>query len=301
MNHINVEANESFEYGFILTESELRRIVDTINDQFKKLDQNVEINTIYEIKYANGVVASTTILDDIIKEENSGSAKIVRLQISSDSNALDHQHKTVITFEDTEGDSAQYPIKYKIIGSSRDWVFVTSSMLEERIKKIKRSDTVFNLISGEGRGYRSLRLLFTMLLLIISMFFGLFSSFKGSAKTSAELNNIEKLWRIGKIKDPIAVSIMIERIRLKEVDNIKPFSMFKPMILLFILLVAGFLSVQLMNRYYPRYNFCWGDNLLLFEKTETRRKNIFWIVIVGFIISVVSGLVSTYLFNISWL
>lgn len=279
----------------------MRRFIDTINEQFKKIKSDILVKITYTIKFANGVVASTSTLEDIINQENSGSAEIVRLDITSEAENNSQKYSINVTFENVDDEKSSYPVKYKIVGESRDWVFVTSSMISERIKKSKRSNLFFDFILGNNRYNGSIRSLSLMLFAVLGMIFSLSSVMSGSSKRSSQVDHLESLWRKGLLKDPIDVIMRLEKIRMKRDEIIEnPLFLFKPLIYIFLVYTLGYLCVYFLNKNYPRYNFCWGDYLTSFERTETRRKNIFWVVIVGLILSILGSLIATSVLNLKW-
>lgn len=76
MNKHSVRSTKLFKHGFLLNEQELRRIDNLIIQQVIK-EEKGKVGRSYSIIYKNGVVAQSNNLEDVLKEENSGSAKIV--------------------------------------------------------------------------------------------------------------------------------------------------------------------------------------------------------------------------------
>ena len=62
-----------------------------------------------------------------------------------------------------------------------------------------------------------------------------------------------------------------------------------------LLMAAVIALVFLIARYFPIYNFCWGDYTEVFKKREAART--FWLVIIGigFLVSVMGSIVANYL------
>jgi hypothetical protein len=140
---IQVESRKTFRHGFVLTEAELRRIVDNVSEQFQKLGQNPNIT--YTLTYRNGVVADTALLEDVLSQENSGSGQIVKLRVACESGAPPNTTVVVLEFinADAEDEPGYISMRFLIRGQSRDWVFVTSTMIEERITKIRRDGGIY--------------------------------------------------------------------------------------------------------------------------------------------------------------
>src|SRR6266702_4154876 len=134
---MDVESRKTFKFGFVLRESDLRRLVDTISDQFRKLAGPGEHpGHHFRLKFRNGAIADNTSLDHVLAQENSGSGRIVRLhyeeEVGEEATGI-----TRVSIEFTDVDVDDEPgyvsIRFAVLGHDRDWVFVTSSLLEERV------------------------------------------------------------------------------------------------------------------------------------------------------------------------
>lgn len=286
MKKLNVEANKSFYHGFVLNEQELRRFNDLLLDQLKKDDEG-EIQQSFSVIFENGVVAVTDDIEEILTLENSGSAKIVELKITS---TIIDKRQVLVEFinADSSNVSSEISIKYNISGTTRDWVFITSSLIEERIKKIKRWNVNF---STKNKKYR----LFTTLSFpLILSFVMLFSLFTGASKRDELIAEIRQDYESEKLTDPIEAILRIQ----ESGQSISPET---PMMYVFvgfgILLVIMLIIYFYFLKLYPIYNFCWGDYLEIFEKRESSRKTVNTVVIIGLFISIIGGLVANYIGN----
>jgi hypothetical protein len=63
-------AKKTFKKPFVLTEQELRRIHDVLEQQIQRVLPAEDVATVYELTFANGVVANPTSLDEIFAQEN---------------------------------------------------------------------------------------------------------------------------------------------------------------------------------------------------------------------------------------
>lgn len=134
------ESTKNIKSGFVLNEQELRRTIEVINEQYdKKGSPNPTIK--YTIKHQNGLVVETFNLDDIFKIENAGSQQIISLIINS-SSITQPDDNINITFSNKYSEKVddQYSIKYKVRGGERDWVMISSSLIEDRLNKITNKD-----------------------------------------------------------------------------------------------------------------------------------------------------------------
>jgi hypothetical protein len=278
METISVEPSKTYRFGFILTEQELRRLIGVISDQLIKIIPDAKVIQSYSIKYQNGAIAETSSIDHVLAQENSGSAQIVRLKI----NATAENSAAIIAVEfinaDKEEESGLISIKQKISGKSRDWVFVTSSLVQERLTKIKR------FAPNQMAKSKFLAALLFPVFILLTLLFTAFLS----GNRAEYIDKIEALWKKGTLKDPIEAIILFERNR----SNFDRYAVVKPIIYPIIVMAVFVLIYAFFYKYYPVYNFCWGDYLQLFEKTESKRK--FWLIVilVGLLISVLGSLIA---------
>lgn len=152
---IQVESRRTYSHGFVLKEAELRRIVESISEQFQKLPEpEIPLKITYTMTFRNGVIADTDSLDEVLSQENEGSGRIVRLRMEFDRSRIPYRIKTdtsvMLEFidADVEDEPREVSLRFLIRGKTRDWVFVTSTILEERIAKIKRF--ALNQIGSRG-------------------------------------------------------------------------------------------------------------------------------------------------------
>jgi hypothetical protein len=158
MKPIAVEAREKFRHGFVLTEGEFRRLVDLLREQAKKLQAFDNLTEKFIIKFLNGVVAEADSIDTILQQENSGSALIVRVRYELTSGE-ESASPLLCAFEFINADSDDEPgytsVKFSVRATDRDWVFVTSSQLRERIERSAGLHLV-RLVSRERHAFSSL-------------------------------------------------------------------------------------------------------------------------------------------------
>lgn len=304
MEQIFVESSKSYKHGFILKEQDLRRIIDLMNEQFKKLSTEV-IEYNFVLKYKNGAVANTNDIESVLKQDNEGSASIVRLQINGSQINDDKASFIKLEFRhpDTAEDESNVPIKHLIKGQSRDWVFVTSSLIEERITKIKRSQIDPTSSNSPEKLLFRLSTPIIMLTFLISMIVYLpeTSNTLNMQKFKA-ISEIEAKWKAHSILDPIDVIIQLEKAKNKPENNITINTIMFSLILSrpFIIVIGGLIIlIVLLNvllKYYPVYNFYWGSYIEIFDKKESTRK-----LIIGILLGTIFlGIIVNLLSNIIW-
>lgn len=288
MKQLYVEANKSFKIGFVLPEPELRRFNDLIREQVKKINSEPKISYAYILKFQNGIVAETDNIDIVLEQENEGSKKIISLEIIG----KDQLENTIsIDFHNIDSDNVQSDnsIKYNIRSTDRDWVFVTSSQIEERINKIKRKKISF------GKSKLISNLMFPIILLVVTLIMML-SVTTSISKKENYLPDIRFKYESGKITSTDELILLLEESKVKQLKNLNFIEvMYMPGIIfgLFIILLIG---IYLYTwKLYPLYNFCWGEYLDVFKKIETSRKTFNTVVIIGLIVSVAGGIIANYL------
>ena len=288
MKQLYVEANKSFKLGFVLPEPELRRFNDLIREQIKKINPEPEISYNYVLKFQNGIVAETDNIDTVLEQENEGSKKITSLEVTGKDQL---ENAISIDFHNIDSDNIQSDnsIKYNIRSTDRDWVFVTSSQIEERINKIKRTN--FSI----GKNKLLSRLLFPIILIVVTLVMMLSLVTSISNRTSY-LPEIRLKYENGKIKSTDELILLLEEAKDAQVERLDTIDIFYlPGIILGGLIVIIICLYVYTWKLYPMYNFCWGEYLDVFKKKETSRKTFNTVVIIGLIVSIAGGIIANYL------
>lgn len=300
MENILVESTKKYYQGFILKEQDFRRIMDLILVQLKKISEET-ITTNYTLKFENGSIAQTDSIETILNLENIGSTKIIRIETKSTVKMAGRLSSIELNFKncDSENESGYISIDHSIKSDSRDWVFVTSSLIEERILQIKRF--AINQIGQRGISKLLVRLFVPLLMLLL--LFSIVGFLPNAQKDIAQqklkkLEFTEKNWKDGKVKDPIRAILDIEIANSKEqLATQKIISQPNLTYIGWIVggIIAIFLFMSFLLKYYLVYNFCWGDYEEQFNKKESIRKFVFVVIILGLILSIVGGLITNYI------
>jgi hypothetical protein len=289
---MKTEAKKRYSSGFTLTEGELRRLHEVLVQQIKKTPIGDEFRTSYELKYRNGSVAYPTSLDDVLAQENFGSAGILRLTMQ----VFDQDEKPAqmigISFANADDEESYYPIAYVVSGTDRDWAFVTSSQIDERIAKIKR----FSPNQFFSRKRSSLITTPLMMLITVSLvclvFLALFSvGHRHDLQAGHQLDVLEQSWKAGTLKDPAEVVIQIARINQYRADfsrseMILPFAAIMGIPVFLLLLGLCYLYFQ------PSYIFLWGDCIEAYEKRRSLGRILFVGVILAFVVGLAVNFIS---------
>ena len=236
------EAKKIFKHGFNLTEQELRVIYKIATEQLEKNSNKAEIISSFEVKFSNGVIAEPKSIDEIVGFENIGSGQIVRLKIQIKTEVGTQSSSIELEFYDLDQDSSpQYEsIKYVVVSDDRDWVFVTSSKLDERLSRLKRISLfrpLASTISPESRRQLTRSSIYLMFIILLVTMLFLMSRINKNVhdKKIRELDKIEAQWKNGIIKDPFELNFQLKRIDYSQ-DELEgfPFRMLEAGVLLFI-------------------------------------------------------------------
>lgn len=285
------EASKSFKHGFTLTEQELRRIYDQVCQQIKSTKQDGDITSDFTLKFKNGVISNPTSLDEILSQENLGSSAIQRLSITVHGNNVENS-KIFVQFNnvDTEdSDAEDRPIRYKVEGNDRDWVFVTSSQLEERIGRTKTfaiPKTFFNSVPTFW-GPTGLLAIFYFIIVV------------DRQDQLDQLNRLENQWRSGQIKDIGEITFTIARQALgRQYGTFTATSFWIP-ILLFLATIIGLMvfGKPIASYLFPPFNFLWGDYVKVYDSRKSFRNFVLGVIVLGILLSVVGNYIYGYLIN----
>jgi hypothetical protein len=198
---MKTESKKRYTCGFKLTEGELRRLHDVLVQQIKRTPVGEEFKSRYELKYRNGSVALPSSLDEVLKQENFGSAAISRLRM--DVYEKEEKSSTVIAVQFLNPDEDEWehedPIRYAVVGDDRDWVFLTSSQLDERIGKIKLF-TFSQLFSATVKPWAGIMIMTLILIATLTAF--IFSDHPSHIQAVRQLDSLQSDWKAGKLNSP---------------------------------------------------------------------------------------------------
>jgi hypothetical protein len=293
------EASKALKNGFELTEQELRRIYDALVQQMERVNtpEAPDLDVKFEVKFRNGVIAEPTTLDEILGLENIGSGKIEKLKIRMEKGIEATKTSILLDFVNIDSDTeiGNNAISYSIVGNDRDWVFITSSQLEERLSRIRKFAP--NQLSNK----RQTLLLLQLLLLIPFMLVTLLALFSSTESRKVQLldkiNLVESRWKSGDIKDSAEVSLEIAKIQatFNQIPQSLDWESNKWLVFIVVGFV-GLIGLALFWAYYfPFYNFLWGDYIKVYERKKSTGKFIVGGIIFALVISVVANYISAIL------
>ncbi len=139
---LKVEKSENYDWAIIVDETDLRRLEETI-----KLSLDSQNNDIIKIKYkircSDGSNIETNDLNEVINEENSKERSIKNIKIIVDNQNFS---KNIDISLGDQGFLKSNTVSYSITGDNRDWVYLSASKIDERLKTLKQWYSIFKKI-----------------------------------------------------------------------------------------------------------------------------------------------------------
>lgn len=251
---------------FILDEGKLRKLVDVLSEYSKKKDY--ECGFVFTVEKSNDSEYVTDSVESVLKDDNIKRKEIRKLTISLQ-NRLERYSRTmectVIFDRSVEPDSYYSPVQYSVKDDDERWAFSISEELDTYIQRTlisnsKKFKPIFSFFDA------MLPLLtFLLCILVIDKFRPLRQIRVG------DLNLLEVATFTALYIGLILLSFDI-------------FSWLKP-------------HERLSNLMKHNSVFYWGDQRELYDAKRTFRQNIKWVVIIGFLVSVMAGILVAVLLN----
>lgn len=163
---LKVNKSESYNWSIVVDEKELRRLDEIIKKAFN--DSNEDAKLGYEIKCSDGSLIETDNIDEVVSEESSKNHQIQSIKV----NAINPRVSKQIDISFGYKGLFEKPVNYSIRGDSRDWVYLTASKIEERIKNLKEWYSIIPAMSDS-----------LWILLITPLWFGIYLYLKYSTRT----------------------------------------------------------------------------------------------------------------------
>jgi len=282
-------AAKPLRHGFFLTEEELRRIFDCLIQQMKRVTKDSPPVAYFVISYKNGVIAKVESIDEVLSQENVGSsaiqALIIKITDKEEKEGEEPSASIYLGFVKADEEYEDYSMRYRIVGDDRDWVFITSSQLDERLSRIKKIG--FNVsLKRHDIG------MISFMIIAFSFLFGMLMSMPiRNANLLKTINNIEELYNSHKITDPVKIILTIEKSR----TEFESFWYFLNQFYFWIFPCTATFILILLIKYkslFPLYNFYWGDYISLYDKKQARVKYIVFGIIFALIVAITANYIT---------
>jgi hypothetical protein len=241
----------------------------------------------YEVRYRNGAISSLDSLDSIFEGENSGSEAVRLVALTFKENAEKPTVKIAITFADvTEESDRQDSMHYALEGEDRDWVFVASSQLSERIARIEK----FNFPRlAQSRLMAPIVMLAIMTVLVFVL---LFSSFSQRGDTLHRVQQLRGFWKSGELRDPVDTILRIEEAKASDESRFPMANLSGLLIALIGTPLCLFGLFPLLSYGFPAYNFMWGEYQAVYDRRKARMRLVFGTIIGTVVLGIVGNIVS---------
>lgn len=277
---MKTEIEKVFRHGFVLSEQEFRRLALVLSEHAAKLLNPVP-HSQFSAALQDGTRIESNNVDDILSIENHGAKTIIGITIIVKPTEENPDWRIAVRYVKPKVDVifSEPSVEYTIYGPSRDWVFVASADLEDRIKRNKKIawEVVF---SGPYGIIISLVLPVTVAIVGMSIILG---------RQSSGYQNLKNKIDSGEISDPLQGLLEVEKYRSFEMSLPGPSILW---IAVLTMIVLGAMAKRISSVISPSYNFLWGDYIPIFNRKKNIRNVLWTVVILGTIVSVVSTIIS---------
>jgi hypothetical protein len=233
----------------------------------------------------------------VLREENLGASQIVRLEINwyapraLDPSTVSLEFKNT-DFESEPGDT---PIRLFVRGESPDWVSTTASLLEGRLREIRR-------FTPNQLKEKSLSRLCSVLispLIVLTLLLGIiYPVATNMDKIVWCAQGMANAWDFGATQEtfssPISQDAEAEKPFARISEAISGFLYNRPFWVAVCSIMAFDLLLLFFLRYYPFCNFCWGGHFATFPQREHARAFVFmvttWTIVTSFLYSIEANL-----------
>lgn len=283
---IKTSIHKTFSTGFLINEADLRRMHQMMLEAAAKLNDPKEKSYFY-VRTEGGTIYEFETIDEVFAIDNIGAKSISFLFISvsnssskntSSEHEADKEWVISIRFEKlTERHYSHAPsIQLQVMGQSRDWVVLTASELEERIK-LAHNFSPSRYLNHPATPFVSLFLLFAFVVGLVILI---------PSPESIHIK-LEKLRTEGKIKDAVDAIIQSEKIRgpNKAAKDAALNWAFGALIAIGIL-VGSFPKISRIIG--NPYVFLWGEYIPVHQRRKAVESTVWVVVILGVIVGIIS-------------
>jgi hypothetical protein len=272
-----------FKKGFLLNEERLRKIHEILRKRLTGIEGPPE--PVYKVYRADSFTYTTSVIEDVLNEENSEWQRIERLNVSIRSNEkfkldLDFRDRTVVHIE----------------GEDRDLVFLVFSDLRQYL-----SNEVNVLKFAPWKTVQIAGVVLVTIVLGIWFFFALwvYVTKDPSVDWKQEVVHARALMEGQDINEKL--NWLIET-SLPEPETPSAIRLTNWALIFLAFFGVGLMGVSIAGEQIPKFRkivdkFLFPTNVFLFgrereryEKTMALRRNLFWVVFVGFIVGIGAGL-----------
>lgn len=250
-----------FKRGFILDEARLRKVHDLIESRISKYP--IPLSLRYKVFRGDSLSYETSSVLDVVNEDNDDWRAITRLEVFA-------IQENVFTFRLTFSKERVFVL---IIGNDRDAVFLLFSDLREYVRS--------EILAGRKPARDTARLVSLCIIAIVMIEY--FIKFLHGMTVDPSL--VSRALSTNDLADKL--NFLIQRL-----GESPPGFYALPWLLAvaFVAAVAGDVIAPAWNFAFPTNVFLFGKRKAAFEKRQRLLGNIFWVVIIGLIVSALAGL-----------
>ena len=273
---MRTEVSKAFNWGFLLSEQELRRTFTACREHAEKLGGTPDPEI--SVKLKDGSLVEVKDLDQVLSLENAGSKAIKRLSMAFEGGADRNQWQIKVDFLDGFSNTENWnSIRFQVVGASRDLVFLAAAELEERLKKTR-------IVSWP---YLASRRWFSSLIpiLVILVVMPLFVN-NLDTETDA-LSQLEEAYQGGSVENATEALIFFERAK-QEGRGFRTSLMLGGIVVVPLVIVIG--SGYVLSWLFPAYNFYLGDYVAYYDKRRSVSRIVWGVFFLGIIASLIAGL-----------
>ena len=285
--------SKEYRGGFILDEAKLRKLADVLSTYSQRLSPPATL--IFEVHRKDDSFYSTPDIDTVLCDDNSVGKSIQQISVKlfrekpqqqDESDAEPVRGIARVCFGRDDDMPSFFPVPetwFAITEKDRDWCFLLADDLDAQIKRIVHKRSIWLPL-------RTLDFLVPITILVGLPVWVLRNTFASKPLFSpAELSKMSTDERVEKILTIVSQQNYV---------STKLYSW----VILFLLVITTLMILSVEYRPISRiwsklYQpvFYWGDMMERYDRQEKLRANIKWVVVIGFIVSLVAS------FAYSWL
>ena len=256
---MKTEVRKDFNHGFVLTEDELRRLVDCATQAMKRVLPDQGFATRFHAKFKNGTIAECNGVEDLLGFDNSGATRIVGIHIHSSEKSPLARHQISIDFDNpSESRRQDSSIELHVRGEDRDWAHITSSQIEERIAKA-HTPAIHKVWTFHG---------ISIIVPLCAALF-LFTSIIGLAiskpRGSGAADALEAAIRNNSVTDPLHAILLVEKVKATEYSTETYRTIRNSLVIPVLLVIALLLILYAIQYLFPSHVFYWADAIKVYD------------------------------------
>lgn len=143
-----MQINKRYNFGYIVDEAKLRRIMSVLTQEFTKLNSKIHFS--FETEHSSSTAIRITSLEELVSLDNSFKSPIKTLRIvcKEEQEETKRESKCEIFFDDP---SIYASVDLSISSPNTEWAQNVNSLMDEQIERTLQRGFVPRLTSSLGR------------------------------------------------------------------------------------------------------------------------------------------------------